>query len=115
VTIKNKENRISKERSELTVNQCQSDRMENHIKGGRLTKANINYRGYNKYLKINGHLVIKIDYDKYLKDKSWDGLKGYVTNTKLSDTEVMENYRNLWHIESFPDVKNRPSHKTNLS
>jgi transposase len=75
------------------------NRLESQIKHGRLTKANINYRGYNKYLKINGHLVIHIDYDKYLKDKAWDGLKGYVTNTKLSDTEVMENYRNLWHIE----------------
>jgi transposase len=75
------------------------NRLENQIKHGRLTKANINYRGYNKYLKINGHLVIHIDYDKYLKDKAWDGLKGYVTNTKLSDSEVMENYRNLWHIE----------------
>jgi hypothetical protein len=29
---------------------------------------------YNKYLKINGNLVIKIDYDKYLKDKAWDDL-----------------------------------------
>jgi len=87
--------------------------LENQIKHGRLTKANINYRGYNKYLKINGHLVIHIDYDKYLKDKAWDGLKGYVTNTKLSDTEVMENYRNLWHIEkafrmSKTDLRIRP-------
>jgi transposase len=89
------------------------NRLENQIKHGRLTKANINYRGYNKYLKINGHLVIHIDYDKYLKDKAWDGLKGYVTNTKLSDTEVMENYRNLWHIEkafrmSKTDLRIRP-------
>jgi transposase len=89
------------------------NRLESQIKHGRLTKANINHRGYSKYLKINGHLVIHIDYDKYLKDKAWDGLKGYVTNTKLSDTEVMENYRNLWPIEkafrmSKTDLRIRP-------
>jgi transposase len=89
------------------------NRLESQIKRGRLTKANINYRGYNKYLKINGHLVIKIDYDKYLKDKAWDGLKGYITNTKLSDKEVIENYGNLWHIEkafrmSKTDLRIRP-------
>jgi transposase len=47
-----------------------------------------------------------------INDKSWDGLKGYVTNTKL-DNEVMENYKNLWHIEkafrmSKTDLRIRP-------
>ena len=46
------------------------NRLESQIKRDRLTKAKIYYRGYNKYLKINWHLVIKIDYDKYLKDKA---------------------------------------------
>jgi len=78
-----------------------------------LTKASINNRGYNKYLRINGKLVIHIDYDKYLKDKAWDGLKGYVTNTRLTDQEVIVNYSNLWHIEkafrmSKTDLKIRP-------
>jgi transposase len=89
------------------------NRLENQMRQGRLTQANINYRGYNKFLKINGHLVIKIDYDKYLKDKAWEGLKGYVTNTKLADQEVIANYSNLWHIEkafrmSKTDLRIRP-------
>jgi len=75
------------------------NRLEIQIKRGRLTKANINQRGYNKYLSIRGDLAIKIDYDKYMKDKAWDGLKGYITNTKLSVQEVIDNYSNLWHIE----------------
>ena len=46
-------------------------------------------------------------------DQVWDGLKGYVTNTKLTDNEVMENYKNLWHIEkafrmSKTDLRIRP-------
>jgi hypothetical protein len=35
----------------------------------------------------------------YENDSRWDGLKGYVTNTKLKDKEVIENYKNLWHME----------------
>jgi transposase len=88
-------------------------RLENQVKRGRLTKANINNKGYNKYLKLTGDVVIEIDYDKYNKDRVWDGLKGYVTNTKLSDTDVVENYKNLWHIEkafrmSKTDLRIRP-------
>ena len=42
-----------------------------------------------------------------------DGLKGYITNSKLSDNEAIENYKNLWHIEkgfrmSKTDLKIRP-------
>ena len=88
-------------------------RLENQVKRGKLTKANINNKGYNKYLKLNGDIVIEIDYDKYNSDKVWDGLKGYVTNTKLSDNDVIENYKNLWHIEkafrmSKTDLRIRP-------
>jgi transposase len=40
-------------------------------------------------------------------------LKGYITNTKLSDKQVVENYKNLWHIErafrmSKTDLRIRP-------
>lgn len=88
-------------------------RLEKLVKSGKLTKSSINNKGYNKYLKLNGDVVIEIDYDKYNHDQAWDGLKGYVTNTKLMDSEVMENYKNLWHIEkafrmSKTDLRIRP-------
>ena len=88
-------------------------RLENKVKRGRLTKANINNRGYNKYLKLEGDVTVKIDYERYNNDARWDGLKGYVTNTKLPDAQVIENYGNLWHIErafrmSKTDLRIRP-------
>lgn len=88
-------------------------RLEKSLKAGRLTKSNINNRGYNKYLKLHGKLIIDIDYDKFNKDSTWDGLKGYITNTSLSGDEVIENYNNLWKIEkafriSKTDLKIRP-------
>jgi transposase len=88
-------------------------RLEKQVKSGKLTKASINNKGYNKYLTLDGEVVIKIDYDKYKADAIWDGLKGYVTNTSLSAIEVMDNYKQLWHIEkafrmSKTDLKVRP-------
>lgn len=88
-------------------------RLEKCVKSGKLTKSNINNRGYNKYLRLEGDVSIDIDYEKFEQDRIWDGLKGYITNTRLSDIQVMENYKNLWHIEkafrmSKTDLRIRP-------
>jgi len=88
-------------------------RLEKKIKSGKLTKSSLNNRGYNKYLQLDGQIDIKIDYQKFEQDAQWDGLKGYITNTKLSDKAVLENYRNLFHIErafrmSKTDLRIRP-------
>lgn len=88
-------------------------RLEKRVKTGKLTKSNINNKGYNKYLKLIGEVSIEIDYEKYNNDKKWDGLKGYITNTKLKNKQVLKNYKNLWHIEkafrmSKTDLRIRP-------
>jgi transposase len=88
-------------------------RLEKKIKSGKLTKSNINNKGYNKYLKIKGEVNIEIDYEKFNQDKSWDGLKGYLTNTKLTPNQIIENYKHLWQIEkafriSKTDLRIRP-------
>lgn len=88
-------------------------KLEKQIKTGRLTKSNINNRGYNKYLKMEGNISIVIDYSKFKADSAWDGLKGYLTNANLSKDEVIANYGHLWQIEkafriSKTDLKIRP-------
>lgn len=88
-------------------------RLEKKVKTGKLTKDNINNRGYNKYLKLKGEATIAIDYEKFESDKSWDGLKGYITNTTLSKSDVIAEYQNLWLIEkafriSKTDLRIRP-------
>lgn len=88
-------------------------RLEKQIATGKLTKSSINNKGYNKYLKLKGEISIEIDYQKFELDNKWDGLKGYITNTKLSNKEVIDNYKNLWHIEkafrmSKTDLRIRP-------
>lgn len=88
-------------------------RLEKRLKSGKLSKEHINNRGYNKYLKLSGEMSVSIDYEKYQADSIWDGLKGYVTNTRLSRIKVMENYSQLWQVEkafriSKTDLRIRP-------
>lgn len=89
------------------------DKLQKQLTSGKLTKAHINNRGYNKYLKMEGSVHITIDENKYEEDAAWDGLKGYLTNTKLSKEEVLESYGELWRIEkafriSKTDLQIRP-------
>lgn len=74
-------------------------KLEKQIKSGKLTKASINNRGYNKFLQIENQVKISINQTKINDDKKWDGLKGYITNTKLNKDDVIEHYKDLWQIE----------------
>ena len=44
-------------------------------------------------------LNVAIDYTKFEQDAKWDGLKGYITNAKLTGQQVLDNYHQLWQIE----------------
>lgn len=88
-------------------------KLQRRLGSGRLTKSNINNRGYNKYLRMDGEVHISIDMGKFEADAAWDGIKGYVTNTMMGESEVIENYSNLWYIErafrmSKTDLRVRP-------
>ena len=73
--------------------------MQKRVASGKLGKKDINNRGYNKYLHLEGEMIVSIDMEAYEKDALWDGIKGYVTNTSLSKQEVIDQYSNLWYIE----------------
>lgn len=75
------------------------ERLKKLLATGKLTKKHINNKGYNKYLKLQGDIRIVIDEEKFNADSKWDGLKGYLTNTKLDAQIVMDYYRQLWQIE----------------
>lgn len=74
-------------------------RLEKAYRRGTLTKENINKRGYNKFLTMEGDVRVSIDYDKLETDAKWDGLKGYLTNTDIPASQVYDAYHNLWHVE----------------
>lgn len=74
-------------------------RLEKAYKRGTLTKDNINKRGYNKFLTMQGDVKVSINYEKLEEDARWDGLKGYVTNTIIPSEAVYAAYHNLWNVE----------------
>ena len=65
----------------------------------RSQKGNINKRGYNKFLSMDGEVKVAINYDRIADDSKWDGLKGYLTNTDIPIQDVYTAYHNLWHVE----------------
>lgn len=74
-------------------------RLEKAYRKGTLTKENINRRGYNKFLTMDGDVRVAIDYAGIEEDVRWDGLKGYLTNTDILAGDVYEAYHSLWHVE----------------
>ena len=88
-------------------------KLEKQINAGRLTKAQINNKGYNKFLQLTGEINVGLDQTKIEEDKKWDGLKGYITNAGITKEEVIATYKNLWNIEkafriSKNEIKIRP-------
>jgi len=88
-------------------------RLRKQIGSGRMTKEQLNNRGYNKFLKLTGEVAVEIDENKIAQAARWDGLKGYITNTDLPPAEIIENYGQLWRIErafriSKTDLRIRP-------
>jgi len=89
------------------------EKLKLKVQSGKLSKTNINNKGYNKYLKLEGETLISIDDEKYKDDAKWDGLKGYVSNTEQSKEKIIEQYHQLWQIEktfriSKTDLQIRP-------
>lgn len=88
-------------------------KLQAKIRTGKLTKEHINNRGYNKFLTIKGAVEVQINEAKVAEDRLWDGLKGYITNTRLSVEKIVTNYGQLWQIEkafriSKTDLRVRP-------
>jgi transposase len=88
-------------------------KLEKQIRRGRLTKASINNRGYNKFLKLEGQINVSLDVEKLKQESRWDGLKGYLTNARLNKNQIIEHYQHLWQIEKAfriakSDLKIRP-------
>lgn len=104
------ENRAKKDAANRKRGIDKSDKL---LRSNKLTKNQINNKGYNKFLKMEGEIKIELDKEKVLADARWDGLKGYVTNAALAKEEVIKQYKQLWHIEkafriSKSDLRIRP-------
>lgn len=75
------------------------ERLEKAYRSGKVSKRNINQRGYNKFLKVENDVLVSIDYSRIEEDRKWDGWKSYVTNTECTPSEVIDLYKGLWVVE----------------
>lgn len=75
------------------------ERLRKAYSSGRLTKSQVNRRGYNKFLEMSKDVEVRISESKIQEDSKWDGLKGYVTNTDLDAETVVSQYKGLWVVE----------------
>jgi len=103
----------SRARKDVYNRQRGLKKLRQKVNSGKLTKEQLNNRGYNKFLRLTGKVSIEIDEAKIAQASRWDGLKGYLTNTTHSPELVIENYAQLWQVEkafriSKTDLRIRP-------
>jgi transposase len=55
--------------------------------------------GHYRFLKTKGQ-ELSLHKELITKAEKLEGIKGYVTNTNLSETTIIERYHDLWHIEN---------------
>ena len=71
------------------------EKLERAIQQQRLSRKNINNRGYNRYLKPTGKAGVAIDYRKFRRDEKLNGLKAIFTNAGLQWEELGEQMEKL--------------------
>ena len=74
-------------------------RLRKSYASGKITKSQVNKRGYNKFLEISKDVEVIISEEMIAEDCMWDGLKGYITNTDLDAERVIAEYHGLWVVE----------------
>ena len=91
------------------------EKMESLLGKKKETEADklVSNKGYLKYAKFEGKKPTSIDKDKVEKDALWDGIHGLFTNARLTPSETLGYYRQLWTIEatfrvSKSDIEMRP-------
>ena len=89
------------------------DKLKVKLEKNKNIKNFISNYGYKKYLTSISDTKVEINQEKLKEEEKWDGIIGIVTNTKLSNQEVVEQYGKLWEVEAAfrvtkHDLKIRP-------
>ena len=69
---------------------------------GKVAAKNlIKNSGSKKYLRFDAEKKLaRVDAERIAMDAAWDGISGYMTNSKRPVVEVIATYRRLWEIEA---------------
>ena len=76
------------------------EKLKDKLEKSKSVKSNISNNSYRKYLKIEGKSSLSLDEEKIEAESAWDGLHGVLTNSDLNPVEVLEKYKELYHVEA---------------
>ncbi len=76
------------------------EKLKDKLEKSKSIKSNISNNSYRKYLKIEGKSSLSLDEEKIEAQSAWDGLHGVLTNSDLNPIDVLEKYKELYHVEA---------------
>ena len=76
------------------------EKLKDKLEKSKSVKSNISNNSYRKYLKIEGKSTVSLDEEKIEAQSAWDGLHGVLTNSDLNPIDVLEKYKELYHVEA---------------
>lgn len=82
------------------ANKDRSDRQKQVLKAQNAINKPSGVTSRYRFLKKTDELKYVINQELILKSEKLEGIKGYITNTKLTKKEIIEKYHNLWRIEN---------------
>ncbi|MEK7536162.1 MAG: transposase, partial [Patescibacteria group bacterium] len=82
------------------ANKDRSDRQKQILKAQNAINKPSGVTSRFRFLKKSEDQKYIINQDLILKSEKLEGIKGYITNTKLTKKEIIEKYHNLWKIEN---------------
>ena len=112
ISMTHQKHRLICEYSATRASKDRSDREKQTAKANLALSDPSRLKTRLKFVKTSGNSY-SLNTKLLEKSKKLEGIKGYLTNTKLSDNEVIQRYQNLWHIErafriTKSDLKARP-------
>lgn len=66
---------------------------------GKSCKNGLNSSLKKSFVKISKDSLLEIDYEKISEKSKLDGYFGFITNSNLSEAEVVAQYKGLWQVE----------------
>lgn len=82
------------------ANKDRSDRQKQILKAQNAINKPSGVTSRFRFLKKSDGERYIINQELILKSEKLEGIKGYITNTKLTKREIIEKYHNLWKIEN---------------
>lgn len=103
-SVKNEEGSLMARNESLALEEAKKResaiaRLQKKIDLGQVSKENVNNKGYNRFLKMEGESIV-IDLEKVQQESKLDGIQLYSSNTDYTSSEILSMYEKLDAVKS---------------